>query len=429
MDKDVNTMVRQAISGGEHTLIRLANGTILSGGACGLGWCRMQDLNESLYGWRKVNGINENVSKVYASYYHNLAIGAQTGSLYTWGCGTFVDGNNDGVIPSLGPNLKEDLGGPPAHVAIPGKVLDISGGAYHSIVLNDAGNVYTFGAGQLGQLGRSLSKSPSAKVDGAGLPIDATPRLVEGLKEEETVESIGASFYNTFVTCKSGTVYCAGENQNMQCGKARNAENSKNLHQMEAINELIDENIKIVKAVGGYCHNLMLDDKGHVISMGCGDDGNRGDGDGEKYEESGKKRSIFNYVELPCPAEDIATGANHSIVLGTDGNCYGFGSNEYGQLGAHNVTQTQGLRNNTIDDDDDDDDDSNSYIFAPARINLPENAGKVVSISAGYAHTTILDENGDVYIFGQNENGQLGLGKVGLDIPFVFNPTKVVYES
>ena len=37
MDKDVNTKVRQAISGGEHTLIRLANGTILSGGACGLG--------------------------------------------------------------------------------------------------------------------------------------------------------------------------------------------------------------------------------------------------------------------------------------------------------------------------------------------------------------------------------------------------------
>ena len=415
--------VAQAVSGGEHTLLRLVNGTILSGGACGLGWCRMQDMHELLYGWREV-GINEPVSKLYASYYHNLAVGGNTGSLYTWGCGTFVDGKNDGVIPALGPNSMEDLGSAPARVPIPGKVLDVSGGAYHSVVLNDDGNVYTFGAGQLGQLGRSLSKSHTAKVDGAGLPVDSTPQLVEGVGEEEIVKTIGASFYNTFVTCKSGTVYCSGENQNMQCGEAQDANDSKNLHKMEPIRELADENIKITKAVGGYCHNLMLDDQGHVISMGCGDEGNRGDGvSEEELEENGKKRSIFNYVKLPCSAKDIAAGANHSIILGNDGNCYGFGSNEYGQLGVQKriVTQNAGTTSNI------DDDDSTAYILAPAHIKLPENAGKVVTISAGYAHTTILDEHGDVYTFGQNENGQLGLGTKGLKIPYIFSPIKVVY--
>ena len=65
------------------------------------------------YGWRKVD-INEPVSKLYASYYHNLAVGENTGSLYTWGCGTFVDGKNDGVIPALGPNSTEDRGSAPA---------------------------------------------------------------------------------------------------------------------------------------------------------------------------------------------------------------------------------------------------------------------------------------------------------------------------
>ena len=161
----------------------------------------MQDMHELLYGWREV-GINEPVSKLYASYYHNLAIGGDTGSLYTWGCGTFVDGKNDGVIPALGPDSVEDLGSGPVRVPIPGKVLEVSGGAYHSVVLNDDGNVYTFGAGQLGQLGRSLSKSHTAKVDGAGLPVDSTPQLVEGVGEEEIVNEVARRVAKRIVEAK-----------------------------------------------------------------------------------------------------------------------------------------------------------------------------------------------------------------------------------
>ena len=42
---------------------------------------------------------------------------------------------------------------------------------------------------------------------------------------------------------------------------------------------------------------------------------------------------MLNYHVVP---KDIAAGANHSIILRNDGNCYGFGSNEYGQLGYKN---------------------------------------------------------------------------------------------
>ena len=109
------------------------------------------------------------------------------------------------------------MGGPPVTVPVPGKAVAVTGGAYHSVVLNEAGAVYTFGANQLGQLGRSLSSK--AGVDGAGLPIDAYPRAVEGIDESESVRTIGAAFYNTFVVCKSGALYCSGENQNAQCGQ------------------------------------------------------------------------------------------------------------------------------------------------------------------------------------------------------------------
>jgi hypothetical protein len=48
-------------------------------------------MTAKLFGWRPVR-IPESVAAFHASYYHNLAIGAKTGSVYAWGCGTFVDG-------------------------------------------------------------------------------------------------------------------------------------------------------------------------------------------------------------------------------------------------------------------------------------------------------------------------------------------------
>ena len=45
--------------------------------------------------------LPEPATKLLGSYYHNLAIGV-SGTLYAWGCGTFCDGKNDGIIPALG---------------------------------------------------------------------------------------------------------------------------------------------------------------------------------------------------------------------------------------------------------------------------------------------------------------------------------------
>lgn len=91
-------------AGGEHTLFYNAkNKTLFSAGACGLGWCRHHPVTEALFSLRRVRlGSDEPCRLFYASYYHNLAVGARSGKLYSWGCGTFVEGGLDGVIPALG---------------------------------------------------------------------------------------------------------------------------------------------------------------------------------------------------------------------------------------------------------------------------------------------------------------------------------------
>ena len=78
---------------------------------------------------------------------------------------------------------------------------------------------------------------------------------------------------------------------------------------------------------------------------------------------------------------------------------WGHGSNEYGQCGL------------SISEDEDDNNEC-SHVLKPVRVMLPTDAGRAVSVSAGYAHTVVRDEHGAVYTFGQNENGQLGLGCV-----------------
>ena len=93
-----------ADAGGEHTLSRSApsplffvvgiviqdhlsrsaSGAVFSAGGCGLGWCRLQEVTAALFGWRKVP-IAEPIANIAACYYHNLAIGARSRRVYSWG--------------------------------------------------------------------------------------------------------------------------------------------------------------------------------------------------------------------------------------------------------------------------------------------------------------------------------------------------------
>ena len=82
----------------------------------------------------------------------------------------------------------------------------------------------------------------------------------------------------------------------------------------------------------------------------------------------------------------ISVGLDHCVCLDNDGNVYTFGGNQYGQLG--------------IGDKD------LSYTSIPQKVNLPP----CTQISCGYHFTMCLSESGEVYSFGYNYHGQLGIG-------------------
>ena len=87
----------------------------------------------------------------------------------------------------------------------------------------------------------------------------------------------------------------------------------------------------------------------------------------------------------------VSSGLEFVLLLSKKGLIYGFGSNSKGQLGLD-----CNLRNEVTDDC--------KLIEALEGI-------KITQISSGGWHSLALDENGSVYAFGWNENGQIGIEK------------------
>ena len=224
---------QDAVAVGEHTLKLDREGRVWSVGACGLGFdrtCENADVLRAVLRRRAAplrgEGEGEGEAKIVAGgFYHNLVLDA-AGRVHSWGCGVFTSGGFDGVIPALGhPTARETtrptpiagLGCGGGGAATTAPVRQLAAGTYHSAVLLEDGRVLTFGANQLGQLGRPVAAT--APTDSAGLPVDPAPAAARGLPpaaERDPPVHLGAGFYNTLVACRSGRLYCSGENQHGQ---------------------------------------------------------------------------------------------------------------------------------------------------------------------------------------------------------------------
>lgn len=92
----------------------------------------------------------------------------------------------------------------------------------------------------------------------------------------------------------------------------------------------------------------------------------------------------------------IVCGHYHTLIYCNNGDLYGFGKNNYGQLFFQEY--------------------SNDIIYPI----LLFNDQNIKDISCGKFHTMLYMNNGDLYVFGQNLYGQLGLGynKIGPNIHY-----------
>ena len=169
---------------------------------------------------------------------------------------------------------------------------------------------------------------------------------------------------------------------------------------------------KIISLSSGYQHSCAVDDTGEVYCWGNNTFDQLGNG-----SFSGTYAPILAAVEGEMKEKKIvkvAAGQNSSCALDSEGEVYCWGQNFLGQLG---------------------DGTNDRYRNDPRRIEMDGilKEKDIIDVFAGGKHVCALDSEGEVYCWGDNDDGQLGDGTGNNPIPSVMDiskvPVKVVWND
>lgn len=173
---------------------------------------------------------------------------------------------------------------------------------------------------------------------------------------------------------------------------------------------------KVRKIVSGAEHLLLLTSNGDVFSFGCGLRGALGHGDVGSCE-SPKQLDALAGLKIV----DISAGLFHSVAVSSFGDVYSWGWNTSGQLGLPKVAQKSFKKAS----------ESRQQVFTiPQLIELEDDNETIKNVYCGSRHTILRTERNRLFVTGLNNYGQLGLSSQVEDIDkFTEMPVDNVNET
>ena len=269
----------------------------------------------------------------------------------------------------------------------------LSSGFDHTVVICRDGSVKTFGRGTEGRLG---------VMDGDGEDSNRHVYTPEAVSiQGERFVAAGAGLVHTALVTDKGELYTYGFSGNGRLGHSSSYEDESSCSvSPRKVGGL--EGKRVVQAVAGWSHTVVLTSDGEVYTCGLGINGQLGHGDDN--DEFTLKR-VEALVFKGDPIVQVSAGYTHTAALTYSGKMYTFGYGYQGQLG-----------HGTFNDE-----------LKPVLVqHLEEQHGtRVIQIAAGGHHTAARLQNGKVLTFGNNEYGQLGHGTTkNTNIPKVVEMSK-----
>lgn len=206
----------------------------------------------------------------------------------------------------------------------------------------------------------------------------------------ENIKEIFASDNVTYAVSNDNTLYAWGYNEYGQTGTGNNAANINTPSKVNGITG----NIKTIYTIDNSV--FALTDDGSLFAWGDNTNGLLGLGLAEsKVTTPQKITSINGFIK-----EIAVNKSKFSVFAITDDNSlYAWGDNQYGQIGIGN---------------------NNGIINTPAKIDGI--TGNMKQIYTGEYSSYALTYDNSIYAWGNNQNGQLGLG---LDNITVNTPAKI----
>jgi len=212
----------------------------------------------------------------------------------------------------------------------------ITCGDNHVIALTTDGHVYTWGAGEQGQVGRLvLERHKHHGMEPERLDIKAAV-------------GIGAGSFHSFAILKNGTVLAWGLNNWGQLGFESHPRLNPKMHiQYETVDDLDPEvtGSRVVKISGGEHHTLFLLEDGRVFAAGRCDGGQLGITRNHPafkldVNRNGGGSCIYKPVQIEFdePVAEIYVASRKNLVLTRGGKLYSWGQ---GDLGIDDQTDEQ----------------------------------------------------------------------------------------
>ncbi|MEM7746746.1 MAG: Ig-like domain-containing protein [Pseudomonadota bacterium] len=275
-------------------------------------------------------------------------------------------------------------------------IISVSAGQIHSTFLTDAGDVYAWGFNNRGPLGLGDEE------------IRTVPEKITGL-DDVNVVAIENGNAVSYAIGDTGTLYAWGFNSNGQLGLGDRGERLV----PTIVEALADETVVAVSS--GTSFTLALTADGQVFGFGRNSDGQLGSPDGLDADGAPLTRveSPVLVAGLPSDIVAITADTNTSYAVTSDGRVFGWGESRFGQL-----LQGEDQGDGTFDPDTTD-------VLVPIELTaLPPD---VIDVKGGARWGAALTEDGDVYLWGPNDEGPTGGldGDPTAESDFTFFPAKV----
>lgn len=326
----------------------------------------------------------------------------ESGQVFTWGAnnnGQLGTGDNDDRDTPFNITDRFNSGGD--------KIVQVSTKGDFNIALTQSGQVYTWGNNYCGQLGNGdtgpcVGDKGHATPDVSkyvNVPINITSQF--GLPAGRQIVFVKAGWRQAFAIDSENNLYAWGANYYSQLGlgitdKSVSKPAIVNFDSIGGIDgQIID--------LATDSHTLVLTDTGHVYAWGYNYNGQLGNGDSGSTADSNRPIDItdrFNGEKII----QVEASSNGSIVLTDGGEIYAWGENTYGNLGFGEALQEY------------DPWIGSSYMYllssdarhptTPTKVTMP---GHISQLAAGFSKTLAITDNGQVYAWGNNSDGQLGI--------------------
>jgi RCC1 and BTB domain-containing protein len=309
---------------------------------------------------------NEAVVMVAAGRKHAACVTAK-GTLWTWGGGAFGKlGHGDDMKRQRPTRLgKERYGRLPA--------IMVTCGNDHTLVLTAAGLVWSCGCGAYGRLGHGDEENKWA----------LTLVVFEQFKGNRIV-IVAAGGNHSVALGSEGMVWTWGWGRYGQLG--HNEDKNRFVPTMLLFMQVKSSNkVDAVLVAAGMFHTVALTSTGDLWVWGRGHNGQLGLGN--ESDSLAPRLVTAQQWFGGSPILTVACGYMHTLAVTKNGTLWSFGIGSYGELG-HNDVHSR---------------------LVPTRIAAKNFRNtKIVCVSAGFAHSAAVTEEGVLYTWGKGKSWNEG---------------------